>query len=220
MSQVLSNPSSCPHCLSHGRQTEQMEWCLDEHVLSMGFYFKDSPSSPCSSSLGTACTTQQTPVSPIPEPPTHRKENFLNEGKWTPGCPKGGSLYVLLRRLNQEKLSGRKAHPNQLMGVTFACHRLHPSKPVHRCTTSVLGNLSKCASLSFRAPPSIILPSLFLELASEDPSSVSDTTSQTLGKAHQATLFIECPQCIGVKPNAELDYCTWPVGSHFKQIGR
>lgn len=40
------------------------------------------------------------------------------------------------------------------------------------------------------------------------PASFQAASSQKLGKAHQVPLFIECSQCIGLQPEAELDYCT------------
>lgn len=49
-------------------------------MLSMQLYVRDSLSS-LGSHLGKAHIIQLTPASPLPEPPTHRKENFLNEGK-------------------------------------------------------------------------------------------------------------------------------------------
>lgn len=142
----------------------------------------------------------------------------MKASKHRPGCPQGGSLDVLLPRLNLGTSCQEEGHTQTDSGeehlhvVSFAA-----ASPAQVC--DLWGRQAKHICL-LGLQSSITLHPLSLELASWDPSFTSDTRTQDLRKAHQAPLFIECPQCIGLKPNAELDYCAWPVGSHFKQITR
>lgn len=144
--------------------------------------------------------------------------SLMKASKHQPMCPKGGSPNVLLPWLNQGKLCQEEGHtltdsPNNI------CMSQAPSKQADTEVYYSYARQSQQICL-FGLPSSTILGSLSLELSSWDPSFVPDINSQNLWRAHQTPFFTECPQCIGLKSNAELDYCTWPVGSHFKQINR
>lgn len=130
-----------------------------EGLISVGFYFRVSPSSLYSLSLGPG---QSHPS--LNHPLTGRRISLMKASKHGPECPQGQRLYVLLPRLNQGKLPGKKAHPPQSSGMTFAWHRLHPAKPAHRCRICG-GQLDRCASLSPELHrPSLLVPCCFLGL--------------------------------------------------------
>lgn len=130
----------------------------------------------------------------------------MKASKHRPGCPQGGSLDVLLPRLNlgipcqEEGPTQTDSGEEHVPVVSFAT-----ASPAQVCVLG--GRRSKHIGLRGLQSSPTRHP-LSLELASRAPSFTSDTCGQDLGKAHQAPLFIECPQCIGLKPNAELDYCT------------
>lgn len=131
----------------------------------------------------------------------------MKASKHRPVCPQGRSLYVLYPDGIWKTMSGRRSHPNQLRRVTFACWRYHGSKPNTR-----LYNLWVRQSEHIRLhglQSSAALHHYLLQLLPGIPASSQTYTARIyLGKAHQAPLFIECSQCTGLKPNAELDYCT------------
>lgn len=84
--------------------------------------------------------------------------------------------------------------------------RALPWQASGRCVISGPGSQSQCGSTYSDALP-FFIPCL-LGLPPKIPASPQAASSQNLGKAHQAPLFIECSSCIGLQPKAELDYCT------------
>lgn len=138
-------------------------------------------------------------------PLTGRRLSLMKASKHRPGCPQGGSLDVLLPRLNLGNTMSGRSHPSRLRRRTFACGQLRLTSPAQVC--DLRSGQAKHIGLPASRAPLPFTHSL-LSLPPGIPALPQTHAAKGLGKAHQAPLFIECPQCIGLKPNAELDYCT------------
>lgn len=121
-------------------------------------------------------------------------------------CPQGGSLRALLPRLNQGKVCQEEDTPSPTHGRSLCRSQALPRQGNGRCIISGPGSQSKAASPHSMALP-LFIPSL-LGWPPEIPASPQAASSQNLGKALQAPSYVECSQCIGLQPNADLDYCT------------
>lgn len=140
------------------------------------------------------------PVLLLPGPPTQRKKNFLNDGKGTEMdlCAHRAEAFMhFYPDQIRENLSGRRH------ALANSCKRhLHVvgQRQVYNFWASQSERICLHALRCFRTLHPVSWACF--------RRSQHHLRHQDLGKAWKTPLFIECSQCIGLQPNAELDYCT------------